>query len=568
MDPADTTNLVISDETLGLLVIEKNDKDSTDDEGLNRETRLCQRSFSCKTCDKQFVEMVDYANHICSHGVISEAKNSCDRPVSNKRSLKTHMKTHAAKKQLIEICPMCNRDMEEHRKNLGHSETDIEDGKPVDDQWIEQFPVNVIQFSDQLMHNGNSEKPATKKTGDDHFTSTGPLTSTGRKTFACQKCNKQFSRKSNLKKHMMCHSDERPFQCDVCFKRFRRKEVLTTHMKIHIDRKVTYCDHCGKRFINVRTLKKHLETFHTGESTIASGQNNKIFAGQDDSESENTIASGQNNQLLAGKDVSESENTIASGQSNKLFAGQDDSDSDNGEEPLSFNHGEEDLVDILENDNHMKSFICPICDGQFVGRTDLDLHMRIHIGKDWLACIQCNERFTCERDLEEHKINLGHFETDIEDEKPVIDQYFEQFPENEIVLTHSRIQTGEKLFACDQCNEKFSLPKNLQEHMRIHTDEKPCMFQQFGDQVTLDEISKLSKINIGSKKHVTKNNINRKEVQKKNLGTCSDEKSFFWDIKSSFQVLKICRLVSREFSLVKICSVAIFVTSSSHESNV
>ena len=99
MDPADILNFVISDETLGRLVIKQNNEDSTDDEGSNRESTLSQKSFSCNTCDKQLDEFVDYENHICSQDVITEANNSCDRPVYNKKSLKTHMKTHADHKQ-------------------------------------------------------------------------------------------------------------------------------------------------------------------------------------------------------------------------------------------------------------------------------------------------------------------------------------------------------------------------------------------------------------------------------------------------------------------------------------
>ena len=88
--------------------------------------------------------------------------------------------------------------------------------------------------------------------------------------------------------------------------------------------------------------------------------------------------------------------------------------------------------------------------------------------------------------------------------------------------------------------------------------------------MTLGEISKLSKINnIGSKIQLTKNNINRSELVKKNLGTCSNEKAFYLRCQKRLPgVEDLASRFSRIQPIVKILSVALFVASGSHESKV
>ena len=79
--------------------------DSTENkESVEGEGRMCQKPFSCKKCDEQFVTVVEYENHIRSHDRVAEEYNRsiCIRPFINKRSLVAHTwKIHTVK-QLVE----------------------------------------------------------------------------------------------------------------------------------------------------------------------------------------------------------------------------------------------------------------------------------------------------------------------------------------------------------------------------------------------------------------------------------------------------------------------------------
>ena len=86
------------------------------------------------------------------------------------------------------------------------------------------------------------------------------------KIHKCPECNKAFSLRSTLSKHLQRHTNET--KCTQCSKMFFSPVKLATHIKTHHTPsekvKDVLCPECGKGFYNHAKLRVHLRT-HTGE---------------------------------------------------------------------------------------------------------------------------------------------------------------------------------------------------------------------------------------------------------------------------------------------------------------
>ncbi|KAI8767880.1 zinc finger E-box-binding homeobox 2 isoform X1 [Biomphalaria glabrata] len=76
--------------------------------------------------------------------------------------------------------------------------------------------------------------------------------------YACDQCDKQFSKQSSLARHKYEHSGARPFNCEVCSKAFKHKHHLTEHRRLHSGEKPFKCRKCGKRFSHSGSYSQHM----------------------------------------------------------------------------------------------------------------------------------------------------------------------------------------------------------------------------------------------------------------------------------------------------------------------
>lgn len=57
--------------------------------------------------------------------------------------------------------------------------------------------------------------------------------------FVCESCNKSFTTRAHLKRHMRLHTGDRPYACDLCDSRFTRSDHLKAHKSSHRKRSKT-----------------------------------------------------------------------------------------------------------------------------------------------------------------------------------------------------------------------------------------------------------------------------------------------------------------------------------------
>lgn len=89
-------------------------------------------------------------------------------------------------------------------------------------------------------------------------------THTGVKPYACNVCNRAFSKKSYLRLHLRIHSGEKPYTCEYCNKNFARANTLSRHLTVHTNEAKYQCKVCYKKFRRLTSLNEHTFT-HTGQ---------------------------------------------------------------------------------------------------------------------------------------------------------------------------------------------------------------------------------------------------------------------------------------------------------------
>ena len=80
-------------------------------------------------------------------------------------------------------------------------------------------------------------------------------------------CDKKFTSKFKLKRHILIHSQTKRFLCDVCKRAFRRKDHLKNHEKVHDPGKTVYsCSNkgCSRTYNSISSFRKH-QAMHSAE---------------------------------------------------------------------------------------------------------------------------------------------------------------------------------------------------------------------------------------------------------------------------------------------------------------
>lgn len=56
------------------------------------------------------------------------------------------------------------------------------------------------------------------------------MKSDGTATHYCMKCNKDFSTRTNLTRHLLTHDGQKPYTCNICGNKFTQNGSLKSHM--------------------------------------------------------------------------------------------------------------------------------------------------------------------------------------------------------------------------------------------------------------------------------------------------------------------------------------------------
>lgn len=203
-----------------------------DEESLKKHFQSKHQSYKCELCS-QLISGLAYltVHYRATHNTIppecsDKPQFFCDKCPDiffSKWGLKKHMEVHAdsktkellrlkkERKEVIKICPHCQKKFASHRNYLEH--------------------IKVVH-----------EKLAL---------------------FNCDECTRKFASKSKLTEHT--RNVHTPVNCQVCGQQVCNAFMLKRHKaKAHniVPDNVFHCEHCSLFFTTLKRLKYHLETKH------------------------------------------------------------------------------------------------------------------------------------------------------------------------------------------------------------------------------------------------------------------------------------------------------------------
>ncbi|XP_029318366.1 zinc finger protein 180 isoform X2 [Cottoperca gobio] len=309
---------------------------------------------------------------------------------------------------------------------------------------ITPSPSNTDEIftSIKLFPKGNTEERKAEQPADQNKVNVSQSQSR-QKALTCETCSKTFTRSSDVRRHQLTHTGERPFHCSQCDRTFQHSWDLAKHESKNHGVAISFsCQLCGSSFSNLRALTVHHKKTHSQEIQLPQ------------------ICSICSHSFPTSSELLEHRKSHVT---TKRYICQQCG---------------EGFDSLLARSQHRQmhkvksQYKCPHCEKTYTRRSDVKRHLSTHTGERPYQCNQCSKRFSLRFMYMKHlRVHTG--------ERPFQCSHCpKRFTLVSVLARHERMHTGEKPFLCSQCGKGFLSQGELSKHHRSHVDDRPYSCDQ------------------------------------------------------------------------------------------
>ncbi|XP_063441644.1 zinc finger protein 773-like [Mytilus trossulus] len=221
-----------------------------------------ERNHKCEECEKVFTQRYHLIRHV-KNVHKKELENLvcgiCNDTFNSEYLLKRHVTRHGVMTYACEVCRKefkTKRQMKEHILSL-HAGV-----KPFKCDQCDKMFTRKYHLERHLMMHAGTKDYQCEYCGKE-FSTKGNLLSHVRrvhlqiKEYTCGVCQKGFFSPKDLQTHFKTHTGEKPYQCDICLKKFTEKSNMEWHLRIHSGERPYQCEYCEKTYTRMPHLLRH-----------------------------------------------------------------------------------------------------------------------------------------------------------------------------------------------------------------------------------------------------------------------------------------------------------------------
>jgi DNA-directed RNA polymerase subunit RPC12/RpoP len=223
-----------------------------------------EHKYCCQKCNQEFSDWKEIAEHVEGKHVglneVATCSTCCQTWLAGKEFLVHYQSCHMTEKtkDTARPCPVCHKVFSQ-ASALNHH---LKLHSPLSCHHTCELFSDVILHNDLMLvhsrqHYG-TELPESYKELE-HLLRCGQQRreSMKRKSFICEYCGREFSKKLNLQLHVRRHTGERPYGCQLCGKAFYTNQQLAIHVRRHTGERPYACGICAKAFTGPTALYVH-----------------------------------------------------------------------------------------------------------------------------------------------------------------------------------------------------------------------------------------------------------------------------------------------------------------------